>query len=466
MAVKPTTTVKENVSSAAIINNVTKSAGIQDKVGVAFYDSANPAASLESIRGVGQAIMAYTPYMNAYTNTLVNKIIYSWVTSKVYENPWTVFKKGMFETGDTIEEIFVDMLNPHVYDVEVAEKEVFKREKPNVLAAYHVLNSKTFYKLTIEYDMLKRAFYTINGTREMVAALVQQMYTSMNYDEFQKMKYILAEAMLEGRTHPVTVPEATKENASSIVSTIKGISSAMTFMSDSYTEAGNKNFTLREDQYVILNAKWDAIMSVEVLATAFNMDKVSFMGHVILVDSFGKLDIARLNELFKGDVNYTEFSQDELNELDNYPAVIVDKDFFMIFDALLKFAENYNGQGLYWNYFLHHWQYLSTSPFVNVVSFTTGTPSVTGITVSPSEATYLNNQERVQNVAIDVNVTSQYGADSSVAWTVGTAPSTGDITFNGNTVVIAPGTSGDFSATAVSKFDTTKQATVNFSGIN
>ena len=56
----------------------------------------------------------------------------------------------------------------------------------------------------------------------------------------------------------------------------------------------------------------------------------------------------------------------------------------MIWDVLQKFTEQYNAQGLYWNYFFHHWQILSTSLFGNAVAFTTTTPTVTALTVEPA----------------------------------------------------------------------------------
>ena len=58
----------------------------------------------------------------------------------------------------------------------------------------------------------------------------------------------------------------------------------------------------------------------------------------------------------------------------------------MVFDNYMSFTEQYNAQGLYWNYFFHHWQTLSTSRFSNAVLFTTD--AVEGsITVTPSAPT-------------------------------------------------------------------------------
>ena len=56
------------------------------------------------------------------------------------------------------------------------------------------------------------------------------------------------------------------------------------------------------------------------------MDKAEFDGHHVLVDSFGDLDIERLNILFADDPTYTEIGQAELEALDAIPCVLVDSD--------------------------------------------------------------------------------------------------------------------------------------------
>ena len=66
----------------------------------------------------------------------------------------------------------------------------------------------------------------------------------------------------------------------------------------------------------------------------------------------------------------------------------------MIFDNLQNFTENYNGQGLYWNYFYHVWKTFSTSPYANAVLFAnsaTGWDAAT-MAVTPSAATVLPGQ--------------------------------------------------------------------------
>ena len=158
------------------------------------------------------------------------------------------------------------------------------------------------------------------------------MYTGANYDEFQTMKYMLAKHILDGKMYPVTIPTVSDANMKTIVSTIKGVSNNYEFLSNKYNLAGVQTFSKKADQYLLINSKFDATMDVEVLASAFNMNKAEFAGKRVLVDSFGSLDIARLNVLFANDPTYTEIDSTYLKALDAIPCILVDKDWFMIFD--------------------------------------------------------------------------------------------------------------------------------------
>ena len=78
----------------------------------------------------------------------------------------------------------------------------------------------------------------------------------------------------------------------------------MRFMSPYYNIAHINTFSDPAEQYILLDTQFDADMDVDVLATAFNLDKAEFIGRRVLIDGFGNLDSARLAELFANDPNY------------------------------------------------------------------------------------------------------------------------------------------------------------------
>lgn len=367
-----------------------------------------------SIREIGNVIMDYPVLQNEFLHALVNRIGRVIITSKSYDNPWKVFKKGMLEFGETIENVFVNIAKPFQYDPAVAENKVFARENPDVRAAFYIMNYKKFYKSTIMQEQLRQAFLSWQGITDLIAKIVDAMYTGANYDEFTTMKYMLARHILAGQLYPKEVAAVSEANMKSIVSTIKGISNKFTFLSSDYNLTGVKTHTLKEDQYVIVNSEFESVMSVEVLATAFNMDKAEFSGHMILVDGFGDLDDDRLYQLFGSNPDYVAITSAQKTALNAIPAVIVDKDFFMIFDNLFNFTENFNGEGMYWNYWYHVWKTFAISPFANAVLFVPATPSVTSVSVSPSSATVSAGQ----SILLTATVVTANFAPKSVTWSL------------------------------------------------
>lgn len=443
---------KLRLATAEILNTIRDNASANYRDYVPVADPTDQ----QSVRNIGGVIMNYPALQNEYLNALMNRIGRVIITSKLFYNPWSGLKKGLLEFGETVEEIFVNIAKPFQFDPAVAESEVFKREIPDVRAAFHILNYQKFYKATISNDQLRQAFLSWQGITDLIAKIVDSMYTGANYDEFLTMKYMLARNILQGRMNVTEVAPVTADNAKTIVSAIKGVSNVWEFPSTNYNLAGVTTQTDKRDQIILLNAKFDAVIDVEVLAVAFNMEKAEFMGNRILVDSFGALDTARLNLLFKDDPNYVPLSQEELSALDAIPAVMVDRDWFMIFDNFYNFTENYNGQGLYWNYFYHTWKTFSVSPFANNTVYVAGAPTVTSVTVTPATATVLKGQ----SLHLTANVATTNFAPKSVVWTItGNTSQDTHIDIYGNLFVAEDETGTTITVTATSTFDNTKTGT-------
>lgn len=446
MATKPKIKTLTN-SSVDILNAIRNNASTnyKDYVPQATADS-------DSIREIGAVIMDYPALQNEFLSALVNRIGRVILTSKSYDNPWAMFKKGMLEFGESIEEVFVNIAKPFQYDPQVAESNVFKREIPDVRSAFHIMNYQKFYKATISNDQLRQAFLSIDGITDLIAKIVDAMYTGANYDEFQTMKYMLAKNILNGHMNPVTIPEINSTNMNSIVSTIKGVSNKFTFLNSKNNLARVMNHTPKQEQYLLVNSQFDATMNVEVLASAFNMDKAEFDGHHVLVDSFGDLDIERLNILFADDPTYMKISKEQLKKLDTIPCVLVDSDWFMIFDNYQNFTEQYNGEGLYWNYWYHVWKTFSVSPFSNNAVFVTGTPAVENVKVTPNTATVSAGGQ----LQLNVTVTTDNYAPQSVTWSIESENDKDSISSTGMLKVNSDAEKRSIKVKATSTFDITK----------
>ena len=72
-------------------------------------------------------------------------------------------KKGYLDYGETVEEVFVGMAKAREFNVEKAEAREFKRTLPDVKAAFHTLNYKAQYPITIQYEDLKQFLYYLDS---------------------------------------------------------------------------------------------------------------------------------------------------------------------------------------------------------------------------------------------------------------------------------------------------------------
>ena len=143
-----------------------------------------------------------------------------------------------------------------------------------------------------------------------------------------------------------------------------------------------------------------------------------------------------------------------MEALNAIPAVSVGRDWFMVYDNLMQFTENYNGQGLYWNYFYHVWKIFSSSPFENAVVYVPQTPGVTSVTVSPDAV----SAKAGQSVSLSATVVTTGFASQEVNWTVTSAAYASTVTVDkaGNVKIASTAAAGSCVIKATSVFDSTK----------
>ena len=118
-----------------------------------------------------------------------------------------------------------------------------------------------------------------------------------------------------------------------------------------------------------MSADFNAEYDVDVLASAFNMDKTTFQGKLRLIDDFTTFDSERFSEIIENSDMMEAITDEELALMANVKAVLVDQEWFQVYDNLTQFTEAQVASGIYWNYFLNIWKTVSSSPFSNAIAF-------------------------------------------------------------------------------------------------
>lgn len=399
------------------------------------YQDRVPVATQDNIAEVGNPILNFQAHANEFASALINRIGMVLITSKSYNNPLARFKKGEMTLGETVEEIFVNIIKAEpYYRVDTQGRtdceDNYAQRLPDIKAVFHTRNRQDKYPITISNDDLRTAFLSYEGVEELVSKIIEAVYTSDSYDEFLLMKNVFFEAGLRGALTPIAIADPTDEaTAKQAMTTIRQTAIDLEFMSTKYNFMGVATHTEISDQVIFILSRFAAVVDVEVLASAFNMDKTDFIGRRVVVDDFGGL------------------------EKEGVVAIVADKDWFMVFDTYLSMTEVYNAARLYWNYFLHHWQILSYSPFKTAVAYTTKAPIINTVTVTPGTATL--PQATGGSVQFTADVAGEGLVDPRVTWTAsaGTIDEKGVFTIPGGTATTT------VTITATSVYDNTKTGT-------
>lgn len=365
-----------NASTVDILNV------IRDNASLAYQNSVPEVQQATDIPKVGEVIYGTAAFANEFINALVNRIALVRVQSATFNNPYSILKKGYLDYGESIEEIFVNIARVFEFSQEKAESRELKQYKPEVKAAFHTMNWRVMYPVSISDEELRMAFLSANGVTELIAKIVDAVYTGANYDEYLLFKYMIIKSVTSGGFKPVAVNASDPKN---YAKAFRGTSNMLPFMKSEYNAAGVLNTTPRERQVIFMDAQFNADFDVDVLAAAFNMDKADFIGRLFLIDDWTTFDNDRWEVIRQNSDGIEEVSSDELTLMGKVKAIIVDEEWFQVYDNLTRFAEKFVAAGLRWNYFYHTWKTVSYSPYANAVVFVTNDASIS----NPATITYV-----------------------------------------------------------------------------
>lgn len=345
----PTKNVLElkDVSNVDMLNAIRHDASLD-------YQRRIPEATQGKVQETAKKIMEYGPAKNEFVHALVNQIGLIFAKSMSWQNPLAEFKRGELAYGDTIEEVYVGILEAHTYetDREHLEKDIFGQELPDIASNFHSINRQNYYKVTINDALLKRAFLEPSGLASFASQLMEAPETSDSLDEFKLTVRLFSEYEANGGFFKVNVPDVASLNSTDIdarmaLRKLRAMAGTLKFPSTRYNAAGMPTFAKPEDLVIFVSPEFNAAIDVEALAAAFNLPQAVAQGRII------------------------EIPQEEFG-IDGCQAIMTTRDFFVIADTLWETRTQENPVGLYRNHFLHHHQIISFSRFVPAVMFTTG----------------------------------------------------------------------------------------------
>lgn len=317
------------------------------------YRQRVPVATRDNLQQVGAAILSYTAVANEFLLTAINRIGLVWVRNKELRNPLSILKQGNVDLGIDVEELAVNPAKARQYNP--TSTSLLTQTPPDVKTLYHRMNRQDVYPITVSRQRMKGAFVSWSALESLFDAIMQAMYNGNYVDEFLLTKNLLGGAVTDGTCLTETVILPTNEATGKAFSkTARQYFTNFQLPSSNYnryaamTGATGDPYITRSDAddiRFVIRSDVDAVMDVDVLAAAFNMDRAKLLGRMLVVDDFG------------------------LNT--NVVGMMFDRSFPQIWDNLMEVTEFQNGENLSWNYYLHVWQTWSVSPLANAVAFVT-----------------------------------------------------------------------------------------------
>ena len=339
------------MASNVDITNLVASMGstdLHDRIGT---------ATEQTIGNIGASILNYAVVKNEFLNVLVNKICGQIFINKVYTNPLSFFEKEPVPYGSTLEAVFSDLIVAKNFNENFGNSDVaslISDAKPTVKSEYYSKNFAKKYKISISDQQLRTAFLNPNGLQNLINQVLTVPTNSRNFDDFQLMKGLLAtattkEVVLDAKYVATTTTDS--EKAKILTKKTRAIVDRFGMMSKVFNNQGVYTFTNSQNIVIITTPEVSANLDVELLATAFNMEKAEMGRRIVKIDSFQKYNATT-----------KAYEADPKVEL-----MVVDEDYIQ-FRRTLQISESFrNPDHLTTNVFTHNQGIAAICGFVNAV---------------------------------------------------------------------------------------------------
>ena len=309
------------------------------------YQARIPEATQETISTIGNALRTYQPLFNEFSTNLLCKIGKTMIESKLFKNRLARFKSGTIVDEQDVEEIFVEMAKAEGTFDPTGPNPLGRRDTVQDEVCYHRKNRADYYAVSIGDLDFRRVFRSEATLDAYITKKINALFSGANKDEFLVMVNLLAsyDGYFDYEV-PVMAGDNAFESAKTFAKTLrKAVMDVTLDSSTEYNKAGVETWAESGNLVLLLHKDILAEVDVEVLAKAMNPEKTDINVEVIAMPHFGNMQ--------------------------NVYGLLVDKEWFRVWDTLSHMEPQRNAQGLFTNYFYHVHQIVSCSPFKTAVRF-------------------------------------------------------------------------------------------------
>lgn len=306
--------------------------------------------------------------MNEFMNVLVQRIVYTQVDIKLFNNPLKVLEGDRIPLGAVGQEIYINPAKARKFNVDDFAGLLAKYEA-DVKVQYHKLNSDLQYCVTITRAKLKDAFVSWSTLENFIDGLTQSLYNGAYIDQYNLTKGLVSSAFASNQVQYEVVDAISSEaNAKAFITKARKAFLNMQTPSvnfNAWRKVGGYGrdiltWSNPEDIVFLIRNDLASYIDVNVLASAFNIDKSTLLGNIIYVNDFDEYNNEG-TKIFDGS---------------SIVGMVADKSWFRIKEQEMTMDEFYNANNRTWQYYLNVVRMYSYSLFSNALVFCTSAPSV------------------------------------------------------------------------------------------
>ena len=350
----------------------------------------------------GQSLLALPSDMrNKFIQSLVNRIAYTKFVMDYFENPLQELAGDDLPLGAIGQEIYVNPARGRVYNINDFAGLLAKYES-DVKTEYSEINFDVQYPVTIIRKELEKAFVSWGDFESFLMGISTSLYNGAYIDDYKYTKKLITNAYVNNAVQMKTISFAgatpTKAELEGLTARLR--QAYLDFMVPStkynaWKKVGGYgrsivSWSKPENIVVFVSNKMASILDVNVLASAFNIDKADLMGRVYYVEDFDILDDS-------GEV---------VVDGSNIVALICDRRWFKIREKDMFMDEFYNANNRSWQSYLNVIKSFNYSLFANALMLVTALPTL-----------------NISSMAF-TSATASVGAGEDVTLTLNTTPFT------------------------------------------
>lgn len=302
---------------------------------------------------------------------LLKKVVYTAVYNKTFNNPLAELEGDRMPLGQFIEDVYVNPAKARGFNVNDFAG-ILQKYEAEVATQYLPVNSDLQYCVTLTRDKIRNAFTSWDNLESLISGYINSLYNGAYVTRYNQTKGLPLAAFEAGAVKYEVINDVTDEaTAKNLVRKMRADYSKFQIPSTNFNAwadvKGEGAFALKtwsdpQDIIVMISADVEALLDVEVLASAFNMSKADFLGRVIVVDDF------------------SQYANDGSVAVDGsmIKAMICDRSWFKIKTQDFAMDSWFNANNRTWQYYLNDTRSVNYSLFANAKVYTTAEPTPSG----------------------------------------------------------------------------------------